>query len=257
MTSVSSDHFQRQQAHPWLNESVLGALDTPSLSGVFVQAQPEPRVYDNPLAPGIHPNAFRPSTTDQAFDQMLHSLETEIVETERPEERPLPDLLGDTPLGSDVDSILSPEARALLHCFPDRDCSNPTGNWWTGAPPPLLSSSSSMAGDLVVPRLPFSPSFVPLAPAPSPSYPNAGPFRLPGLDCLPQFPDTVFSLDNNDRLPNMSSVDLGCRPLAPRSKPATRQTQGALKDAGSRSRPYRKFRFVLEDIGGQAPVFLQ
>lgn len=209
---------------------------------MFPQAQPEQGVY-NTLNPDIYSNTFQPSP-DEAFDQMLQALESEI-ETESPEGN-MPHLFHDTAIDECPNvpckpDMLSPQASALLHCFPELDRSN-TGNRWICVP-------ADVFGDSMVPGFPFSPSSVPVPPAPSPSNPS--PLRDPGMDYLPRFPDPLFSLDS-DCLQNISA---GKQSL-PCPRPRVQQTD-ALTPSVSRNRPNRKFQFVVEDIGGRAPVFLQ
>lgn len=234
-TSLSSNTSLHQ--HPWLNERVLRAFDELSVPETFPQAQPEQGLY-NTLTPDIYSNTFQPPP-DVAFDEMLQTLETEI-ETENPEGN-MPNVFQDTAfehcpnLACEPD-LLSPQGRALLHCFPELNRSN-AGDWWTCAP-------SYVSGDSMVPGLPFSPSSIPVPPAPS------GPFRDPGMDYLPRFSDPLFTLES-DRLQHISAgkQSLHC------PKP-TQQTE-AFTHSLFRNQPYRKFQFVLEDIGGKAPVFVQ
>ncbi|KAJ6011322.1 hypothetical protein N7451_002734 [Penicillium sp. IBT 35674x] len=241
-TSSASSTSLHQQ--PWLNEQVLRIFDEPSVPEMFPQAQSEQELY-NTLTPDIYSNTFQPSP-DKVFDEMLQNLEAEI-ETEYPEGDML-NAFHDTAvehcpnLACEPD-ILSPQARALLHYFPELDRSNTAaGDQWRCAP-------AYVSGDSMVPHVPFSPSSVPAPPAPSPSNPS-GPLRDSGMDYLPRFPDPFFSL-GSDCLQNISA--------GKQSLPCPRPTQqtDAFSHSVSRNRPYRKFQFVLEDIGGKAPIIMQ
>lgn len=241
-STISSASSTSLHQHPWLNEQVLSAFDEPSVPEMFPQARPAQGLY-NTLTPDIYSNTFQPSP-DEVFE-MLQNLEAEIG-TENLEGNML-NVFHDTagehcPMACEPD-ILSPQARALLNCFPELDHSNTTaGDQWRCAP-------TYVSGDSMVSNIPFSPSPVPVPPAPSPSNPS-GPLRDSGMDYLPRFPDPFVSSDS-DCLQNGSA---GKHSL-PYSRP-TQQTN-ACTHSVSRNRPYRKFQFVLEDIGGKAPVFMQ
>ncbi|KAJ5644743.1 hypothetical protein N7507_010754 [Penicillium longicatenatum] len=237
-SSATSSSSTSQCQRPWLNERVLRAFDEPSVPEMFPQSQPEQDPY-NTLNPDMYANVFQPSP-DEAFDQMLQTLETDI-EIENPGNMPM---FLDTAVGCPNltygPDILSPQARALLHCFPELDSN--MGPW--ACVPACVSGGVS--GGAMVPA--FSSPSVPVPPAPSPL--NLGTLRAPGMDYLPQCPDPLLSL-GGDCLQNIAA---GKESGSSRSR--TLQTD-TFTHSVSRNRPFKKFQFVLEDIGGRAPVITQ
>ncbi|KAJ5648403.1 hypothetical protein N7490_004775 [Penicillium lividum] len=229
-SSMPSSTFQCQ--HPWLNERMLGAFDEP-LSDIF-QTQPQQPV-SNALSTDISSSAFQPSP-DEAFDEMLQTLETEI-ESEKPNEN-MPGMFDGPLYGSD---ILSFEARALLRCV-ELDRSNAIGDWWAS---PSFS---------VPTYYDFLPSPFPAPPLPSPVNTDHGSPYNPALDYFPRFHAPLLFDDCWSTLP-------GSKP-APRPMPGFQQTTPVTRSSSNHQnqhqhKPPRKFHFVLEDIGGKAPVFIQ
>lgn len=201
------------------------------------------------------------SSPDEAFDQMLQGLESDI-EMVNPEDQMSSMFHNNTASEDHADmtnesGILSLEANALLQCFPELVSPNTTEYWWTCPP---SCQPSSVSGDSMVSGFPHSPSLpLPVPPAPSPSNPSTGPLRDPSLYYLPQFPEPILSL-NGDHLPTIPGIkQLGSRSSA-RPRPNVQQTDAFTRHSSvsrNQNQSFKQFEFVLEDIGGQAPVFIQ
>ncbi|KAJ5760915.1 hypothetical protein N7520_008071 [Penicillium odoratum] len=206
---------------------MLGAFDKP-LSDIF-QVQPQQPI-SNPLSTDISSSAFQPSP-DEAFGEMLQTLETEKPNENRPG-------MFNGPLCES--DILSFEARALLQCA-ELNRSNAIEDWWECPP-------SS------VPTYEFLPSPFPAPPLPSPVNTDHGFPYNPALDDFPRFHDPLLFDDCWSTLP-------GSKP-APRPMLGFQQTNAVTRSSSNHQnqrqhKPPRKFHFVLENIGGKAPVIIQ
>lgn len=232
---------------PWLNERVLRAFDEPPPPEPL--SMPNYGVYQPPGSTNFCP-VDHIQNPDAAVEQVLQTLGSAIEAEANTRTSQMPNThfagVGAQPTPGQPD-FLSPEARAQLQLFSEPEEISPEDCW---APPPALPPPPP-------PTVSHDPTMTNFSTSSSgssvPSFPSPG--HVSPLNtcysCSHPYPDPSFAVPVEDE----HLLDsLFARPPAPLPEPQTRPTRPVPQRQQTPKKPGRTFKFVLEDIGGQAPI---